>query len=662
MTKEFMFKINLIAVVTVGTLYSILRFTQSELGTASTIFVGTYVVLLVMLIARKILPIQTCIYLIAVLAFFAMFIPPALRGEALGSFTLFVGFAIAFGLYFQSRLILFVVSLMNITLLTSFFVLGFGIPYDAEPIEIIGAFAGLNISFILLYFLVRATEKFMLKTQEDAEYRAAQNEEQEKMMEDLSALVNEFVANGDFDYRIDQSKYNDKYRRAVIEGINSVVQASTEEMNTVLAVLTSINDGNFSAEVKQLPGKKIVVNQVIYKVIENLSNVNQEIMSIQAALVKGNLQFQSDEAGYKGNWREIIEGLNHISSAINAPISEIKQVMEKLSQGRMDQTVDGNYAGDFLAIKNTANNTINSLSGIIGEVSHVLASIASGDLTAMVSKEYQGDFSAIKESINNIRISLHKTMSEIAVASDHVLTEANQISTSASDLADGVTKQANGLEELNASIDLINQQTKHNVDNAIEATSLSSKSTQYAGDGNNAMNQMLEAMNGIKESSGNVSKIIRTIQDIAFQTNLLALNAAVEAARAGDHGKGFSVVAEEVRTLAARSQNAALETTGLVEDTISRVDTGSTIAVSTAEALGEIVTSANEVLEIINGISASSREQAEAVGQMVMGIDQISSVVQINTDVSAETASAAEELNSQAKFLQQLVSYFKLLV
>jgi methyl-accepting chemotaxis protein len=255
---------------------------------------------------------------------------------------------------------------------------------------------------------------------------------------------------------------------------------------------------------------------------------------------------------------------------------------------------------------------------------------------------------------------LHKTLSDISAASSHVFSGAKQISSNAQTLAEGAGTQAASVEKLTSSFDLISKQTSQNAANANDANSLSNNSANDANEGYGAMKQTLEAMQGIKSDSDNITGIIKTIQDVAFQTNLLALNAAVEAARAGEHGKGFSVVAEEVRNLAGRSQTSATETAELIGKSKAGVDSGTAIAQATAEALERIVSGANKLRDIVSDIAGASEAQATAIGQVSADLSLISNVVQNNTAVSQEASATATELDSQAEILQQLVSRFKL--
>jgi methyl-accepting chemotaxis protein len=206
----------------------------------------------------------------------------------------------------------------------------------------------------------------------------------------------------------------------------------------------------------------------------------------------------------------------------------------------------------------------------------------------------------------------------------------------------------------------ISAQTKQNAENANQARELAHLAQENAAKGNGQMKEMLEAMKEINESSKNISNVIKVIDDIAFQTNILALNAAVEAARAGQHGKGFAVVAEEVRNLAARSANAAKETTELIEGSINKVEGGTEIANLTASALDSIVEGVAKAADIVAEIAKASNEQATAISQIDQGVDQISQVVQNNSATAEESAAASEELSGQAEILKDMVVRFRL--
>jgi len=482
------------------------------------------------------------------------------------------------------------------------------------------------------------------------------------MTDDLTIAFSKFVVEGDSNYRIDASKYQNSFRE-VVDNVNSTYDDVTVTIMSAVYVLEKISVGDFDVTISKegMNGDWESQPKAFEAVIANLKEVSTEINKmIEAATIKGDLSYHVDESRFQGDWHKIVKGLNDIAYAVDAPIVEIKSMMEDLANGVFDRKVSSNFAGDFKAITDSVNHTKDALAAYVSEISQVLTAISDGDLTQSIDREYVGRFSEIKESINSISETLRKAMSDISAAAKYVLEGANKINESAIELATGSSDQAASLEELNTSVELINKQTQDFARNAEEANVLSNKSTENAQEGSNAMKQMLEAMMQIKESSGNISKVIKVIQDITFQTNLLSLNAAVEAARAGEHGKGFGVVAEEVRNLAARSSAAAAETTNLIQNSITRVESGVNAANITSDSLSIIVTSASEVLELINNISEAASFQAEMISQISSTLLYTATTVQDNSKFAHDSAATAQELNAQSETLLQLVSFFKL--
>ncbi len=304
------------------------------------------------------------------------------------------------------------------------------------------------------------------------------------------------------------------------------------------------------------------------------------------------------------------------------------------------------------------------ISGAAGFVAHVnrigeeLESVAGGDLTTDVT--LLSDRDAMGLSLKKMLENLNAMFQDIQSASGQVSAGSNQVAHGAQALAAGSTEQAASIQELSSSISEIAAQTHHNAETAESAAKLANTIKDNAETGSRQMGEMIQSVKEINEASQSISKVIKTIDDIAFQTNILALNAAVEAARAGQHGKGFAVVAEEVRNLAAKSAEAAKDTESLIASSISKAEQGVHIAEATAASLSEIVSGINESSSLVMEIARASEEQSQNISQINSGIDQVAQVVQQNSATAEESAAASEEMSGQSETLQELVSHFRL--
>ncbi|HEY4302902.1 MAG TPA: methyl-accepting chemotaxis protein [Gemmatimonadaceae bacterium] len=282
-----------------------------------------------------------------------------------------------------------------------------------------------------------------------------------------------------------------------------------------------------------------------------------------------------------------------------------------------------------------------------------------GDIARAINgiiKATQGTVAAFETAVESMRV----TMSEVRSAADNTANGSQQLKAASQEISTGAQEQASSLEETAASLEEMTATIKQNADNAQQAAQLAGGARDVAEKGGQVVKQAVVAMGEINQSSKQIGDIITTIDEIAFQTNLLALNAAVEAARAGQQGRGFAVVAGEVRKLAQRSATAAKEIKGLIQDSLKKVENGSSLVNESGKTLSEIVLSVKRVTDIVAEIAAASKEQATGIDQLNRAVIQMDQVTQQNASQTEELSGTAESLASQADQLQATVSRFQL--
>jgi len=479
------------------------------------------------------------------------------------------------------------------------------------------------------------------------------------LVSDANMLAQAAIA-GKLDTRADANKHYGDFRN-IVTGVNGTLDAVIGPLNVAAEYVDRISKGDIPPKITDTyNGDFNEIKNNLNVCIDAVNALVSDANMLAQAAIAGKLDTRADANKHYGDFRNIVTGVNGTLDAVILPVKEAAKVLTMMANGNLKARVTGDYKGDHAEIKNALNSTLDSIGSVIQEITYILNEMANSNLDVKTKIEYKGDFEEIKEALDLIIESLNDVLGDVNAATDQVASGSRQLSNSSMSLSQGATEQASSIEELTASIEEISAQTNQNAENANKAKTIAETAKSNAVQGNTQMQGMLKAMSDINESSNNISKIIKVIDEIAFQTNILALNAAVEAARAGKHGKGFAVVAEEVRNLAARSANAAKETTGMIEDSILKVADGTKIANETANALNSIVSGVSEAANLVSDIAVASNEQAIGVEQVNQGLMQISDVVQTTSATSEETAAASEELSGQAEMLKSKVMNFKL--
>jgi len=411
------------------------------------------------------------------------------------------------------------------------------------------------------------------------------------------------------------NRLNMKNRKDEIGDLAQAMDKFADHLQqNVVFNMQQISEGNINVETL-IMDERDEIGPAIKRMVETMVKLGAELRLLTQSAMEGKLDVRGNEGDFHGAYKDIIDGMNKTLDAVIGPVNEASDILER---------------------------------------------IAGKDMTARMTGDYKGDYAKIKQSLNLAGENLDKALQQVAIGADQVASASVQVSTGGQSLSQGASEQASSLEEVSSSLQEMSSMTKQNAINAREAKGIAEEARGSAEKGVESMNRMSSAIDMIKTSSDSTSRIVKTIDEIAFQTNLLALNAAVEAARAGDAGKGFAVVAEEVRNLAQRSAEAAKNTSSLIEEAVKNSENGVAINAEVLKNFQEITEKINKVSQVVAEIAAASEQQDQGISQVNKAVEQMNQLTQQNAANAEESASAAQEMSSQSEEMRSMVAAFKL--
>lgn len=472
--------------------------------------------------------------------------------------------------------------------------------------------------------------------------------------------VTEFLTHvsGQFDFKA-RIKLNSKDEtKQMGEAVNQLLAQLDQGIDDVNDVLNSLVVGDFTHRIKkQYVGDLDQLKQNVNQTAENIANVmtltNQALDWMASGQFDKSVSHQAT-----GDYKAILDKVSMTLSNLNEIIVDIDGVMKKVADGDFLQRVKAPAQGQLDSMKSNINDTMQQLESVVGNIVEVMQAQSKGDLTKAVTVECSGQLLGLKDSINDNANNLNDIILKVQHIAQEVNQSAKEVSQGALDLSGRVQQNAAAVEEGSATMEEFSAAVLNNAESAKQATQLEQEVQQQAKQAASVMDQTIEAMSAIQESSHKIADIVTIIDGIAFQTNLLALNAAVEAARAGDHGRGFAVVAGEVRSLAGKSAEAAKDISRLINESVGRINQGTQLAGESGEAIKGITQRIETVAEMSEQISTASQEQTHGVQQLQQVINSIDGATQQNAALVEETSAAAESMSDQARGLETEMDFF----
>ena len=521
----------------------------------------------------------------------------------------------------------------------------------------------------------------------------------------------------------------------LVGGVNNLVDAFVKPINVTAEYVDRISKGDIPPKITDAyQGDFNEIKNNLNACIDTMSGLLVETDKLVKATVEGKLLTRGDAAKFAGDWGTLVGGVNNLVEAFVKPINVTAEYVDRISKGDIPEKITDDYQGDFNKIKNNLNQCIDAISLVVSdgvtlaqagvegklsvrtdvakhhgeyrkimegtntlldavirpvqEAADVLTELAKGDLTVRVLGEYQGDHAMIKDSINQMADSLDQALNEVGEAVSATASASSQISSSTEELAAGAQEQTSQAAEVASAVEEMTKTILENSKNAVDTAGTAAEAKTAAEQGGRVVAETVTGMKQIADvvkksagtvqelgrSSDQIGEIIGVIDDIADQTNLLALNAAIEAARAGEQGRGFAVVADEVRKLAERTTKATKEIAGMIkkiqvdtkgavdsmQEGTKKVDEGIILADKAGASLNEIVGISQKVGDMVSQIAAASEQQSGASEQISKNVEGISSVTAQTASGTQQIARAAEDLNRLTENLQNLVTKFKL--
>jgi len=463
-----------------------------------------------------------------------------------------------------------------------------------------------------------------------------------KMMNDLLAETDKIIvaaADGKLDERANAALFVGGWNK-LVAGVNDTVTNIVNPLMVTADYVDKVAKGIIPPViVTDYKGQYNVIKINLNNMVQMMNDLLSQTDVLIRAAADGKLDERANAELFVGGWNKLVSGVNDTVSNIVSPLMVTADYVDRISKGDIPPTITAEYKGQYNIIKTN----LNVLIAAMGSITQAAQEIAGGNLLVDI-KERSGKDELMRALAAMVQ-QLSDVVGEVKGASDNVAQGSMEMSSGSENMSQGASEQAAAAEEASSSMEQMSANIRQNADNALQTEKIAVKSAADAIEGGKAVAQTVLAM---KEIAGKIN----IIEEIARQTNMLALNAAIEAARAGEHGKGFAVVASEVRKLAERSQAAAGEISKL---SVSSVD----VAERAGEMLAQLVPDIQKTAELVQEISASSKEQDTGASQINKAIQQLDQVIQQNAGAAEEMSSTAEELSSQAEQLQSTISFFK---